>query len=229
MAINARANEQMGITLPPGWVFEYPKNQEKYSAQTIPSIQYHDTKIARSMLMQWINLGSQETGSYNLADVQMRVFLEAMQAHCNEIEEVINDEIERLVDYNYNNVETYPTLKAGKVALADVTDVATALNKLANMPVPLVHPDPQIEDFLRDSMGLPAAPQSVVEATNPTAEATPERPETQPASHEDAQSANKSGTPAPEAPAALSELATEIRLWREAMDAVGRGERHRRG
>lgn len=177
---NLRANESMGATLPPGWKLEYANMREKGAAPIQQAIDHHDLMIARSVLGQFLNLGASGHGAYNLDNSQKMTLLAALQAECEYIEDVINsDAIPRLVDYNYDGVENYPKLKASKLIAQEIDLLAEALEKLANIPNnALIHPDAELEDFLRNAYGLPKAPVSVVEANNPTAPSNPERPET---------------------------------------------------
>lgn len=176
---NMRANESMGVTLPPGWTIEYMRNWEKYDATIQPAIDHHDVMIARNILGQFINLGSTETGAFALDASQKATFLSALQAVCEYIQDVINDDaIPRLVDYNFADVAVYPKLKASKVLAQDFDQIAKALNQLAShVPTPYIHADPELEDFLRNELGLPKAPKSVIEAYNPTSPATPDQPD----------------------------------------------------
>lgn len=191
---NMRAHEQMHVTLPPGWEVEFPKNNEKYAAQTLESIQYHDIMIARNVLCQFLNLGSTETGAYSLDRSQVATFLASLQAVCEYIEDVINnDAIRRLVDYNYDHVEKYPKLKCSKLTAQNTEALAESLSKLmVNSKVPLLNPDPALEDFLRQQFGVPSAPKSQVDTTDPGSPTNQERPENpeREDDHSDAQSAN---------------------------------------
>ncbi len=207
---NMRVNESMGVTLPPGWDLMYPKNFAKWASQVMPSIQYHDTMIARNVLAQVINLGSQETGSFALGETLLSIFLRSLQTNAKYIEQVISlDAIPKLVDYNFENVSVYPKLKCSRIQ-ADVTILSDALQKLVNMPTPLLTPDAETEDFLRSELGLPQAPSGEIEGRNPT------KPQ---------QSAKASEHQARLLQEAMSQL--------QAMDAIERGvrspERHRHG
>lgn len=167
---NLRANEQMGVTLPPGWGLEYTRNWEHTDTAVQPAIDHHDVMMARSVLAQFVNLGSTETGAYALDASQKATLMSALQAECEYVEDIFNnDAIPRLVDYNYADVAGYPKLKFSKVLAQDFDAIAGALQKLMNMPTPAIHPDLEMEDFLRNEMGLPKAPRSVVEGYNPTA------------------------------------------------------------
>lgn len=180
IAQNMRVNEQMGVTLSPTMDLEFPKNQQKYAAQTLPTIQYHDVMIARNALCQFINLGSTETGAYSLNESQVATFLESLQAVCEYIEDVINiDAIRRLVDYNFDHVAVYPKLKASKLVAQNLTVLADALSKLVQGQTALLTPGPELENFLRDSYGVPLEQPTAVDATNPGSPATPDRPQNQ--------------------------------------------------
>lgn len=253
MLQNIRANEQMGLTLPPGWGFDYGNahgsSRGGPGSQLQPSIEHHDLMIARNVLGQFMNLGSDSTGSYALASTQVDMFLNALQATCEYIEDVVNlDAIPRLVDYNYDGVSVYPKLKCSKLALQDIQGIATVLKNLAGQQ-PLITAGPELEDWLRTELGVPSAPQSPIENQNPSDEsdlgsgedqesstvqgkAAPESPET-PEDEEDAEGV-VSG-PAGDSGAGMSEGMreglSEARLLREALsaayglDAVERGLR----
>jgi hypothetical protein len=214
---NIRANEQMGVTIPMEWEFDFPRNQQKYAAQTLPTIQYHDVMIARAALAQHLNVGSSEVGAYNLADAQIKVFEQAVQADAKLIEEVINQTaIRRLVDYNFENVEVYPRLKCGKVSLTDISMIAQALQQMVGAQ--LIHPTPELEDALLDAFGLPKGTPSPVTATNPTSPTTPDQPTAaQPQANNEGQlKPSDAGSQNAAAGAALA----ESRLLREALDVA---------
>lgn len=219
---NIRANEMGGVTLPHDFNLEFPKNMQKYAAAIMPSIQYHDIMIARNVLAQFVNLGSTETGAYALDASQKSTFLSALQAECEWIEDTINaNAIKQLVDYNFDGVEGYPKIKCSKVLADDFDKISTALQILGGAG--FIHPTPETEDMLRDMLGLPSAPLSEIEATNPTAPSTPDRPDTQPGNHSDQAPVNKNGVAGDSAPAqaaAALSVVEETRLLREALEAV---------
>ena len=189
---NARVNELMGVTLPPHWTFDYPRNQQKYSAQVQPAIQYHQAQMARNILADFLQSTTTGTGSYAQTSARIDFFLLALQSICEYIEDVVNTEaIPQLVDYNFVGVAVYPKIKASKLTSTNVTEVAQALQQLAQGQ--FVTPDPETEDWLRDLMGMPAAPRSEVQTTNPGSPATPDRPDTQPDDYSDEESQNDNG------------------------------------
>lgn len=202
---NLRANESMGVTLPFGWKIGYIPGSEHYAGHALKSIEHHDVMIARSVLAQFINLGSGETGTYNLAVDQRQDLLESLQAEAEYIEDVFSaDLIPQLVDFNFSDVEGYPRIKASKLAQADITDLTDAISKLKARDANFLTPDAELEDWIRDQFGMPKAPKSLIAGTNPTAPTTPPRPDAQPGQsgdHASAESAPVEGKRAPDSPA----------------------------
>jgi hypothetical protein len=77
-----------------------------------------------------------------------------LTAVAQQIADVINRFlIPEIVDLNFN-VETYPKLKFKKLGGVDYDKFATTLSTLTGSD--LLKPDENIEDFLRESMDLPA-------------------------------------------------------------------------
>lgn len=245
---NLRANESMGVTIPPDWHIGYIPNSEHYQGHAMKSIEHHDVMIARSVLAQFLNLGSTETGTYNLAVDQRQDLLESLQAESEYIEDTFNaDLIPQLVDFNFASVEGYPRIKCSKLAQADITELTDAISKLKARNANFLTPDPELEDWVRDQFGMPKASRSLIAGANPTSPTTPQRPDAQPgqpSDHTDAESTPVAGKRAPEsnegAPdtggasgggdaTQASELVAETRALREAlsiiagMDATERG------
>jgi 2'-5' RNA ligase len=206
---NLRANESMGVTLPPNWTINYIAGSEHYAGHALKSIEHHDVMIARSVLAQFLNLGSAETGAYALATDQRQDLLESLQAESEYIEDVFSaDLIPQLVDFNFADVEGYPRIKCSKLAQADIVELTDAISKLKARDANFLTPDPELEDWVRDQFGMPKASKSAIAAANPTAPTTPGRPNAQPgqpSDHADAESAPVVGKKAPVAEDASGE------------------------
>jgi len=238
IASNMRANELMGVTLPPGWDLEFPKNQQRYAANALEAIQYHDTMMSRRALCQFLDLGSKETGSYALADSQVQTFLMAQQTTASYIEDVISsDAIPRLVDYNFANVEGYPKLKASRLQ-SDIKVISDALKAVLGQNA-LLTPYPELQSWFADQLGIPAPPEGEndITATNPTKPTNPDQPE-QPAQtkQDDAGTKQVQGAPVDDGGnvgnilSEVTALHESVQLLHEsftAIDAVERGEDHR--
>jgi hypothetical protein len=132
--------ELMGVTgnLPSGFIRQ--------------AIEYHDKQMALSALAHFLNLD--RGGSYALASVQESTFSQGVQ----EIAETIRDTaqahiVEDLVDVNWGPDEPCPLLTVDEIgSRQDAT--AAALQMLVTAG--LLTPDPQLEAFERQQMGLPA-------------------------------------------------------------------------
>src|SRR5262249_37587287 len=119
---NVRANEQMAVVLPHDWTFEYPKMMQNRAEAILPAIQYCDVMMARAFYAQWINLGSTETGAYNLDASQKRTWLMALQAVADYISDTITSAaIRPLVNYNFGEQAVYPKLCCAKLLAQDLT------------------------------------------------------------------------------------------------------------
>lgn len=127
---------------------------------TLSSIEHHDVMIARSILAQFINLGSTETGSYALSEDQSSFFLMALQAVANQITDVMNTyAIRPLVDVNWGPQEEYPRLTYSKLEQRDLATYGDAIQKLLNSGAIVV--DEGLRDTIRDMYGLPEEPDTV--------------------------------------------------------------------
>ncbi len=162
------------------------------------SIEHHDLQIARSILAQFMTLGSGSTGSFALSEDQSSFFLMALKAMGKNICNVINRyAIREMVDYNWE-VTKYPKLTVSDLDSYDVSKMAEALTKMVTAGI--IIPDEYIETELRRKMHLPAShtprPEKVAAAT---VEAPPEEP------------VNDAGTEDTEEPTNLKEK--RLKLW----------------
>ena len=116
------------------------------------AIEYHDKQMALAALAHFLNLD--RGGSYALASVQESTFTQGVQ----EVAEWICDTaqchvVEDLVDVNFGVDEACPRLVVDDIgSRQDAT--AASLQMLVNAG--LLTPDPRLEAYERQSMGLPA-------------------------------------------------------------------------
>jgi len=123
----------------------------------MPSIEHHDRMIARSILADFISLGSTDVGSFALSRDKSSFFLMALRSICNNICDTVNRYgIPQLVDYNWN-VEAYPKLTVSGLETRDMEKYAKAIVDLANAGQ--ITQGPEIEDTLRDMLHLPPKPE----------------------------------------------------------------------
>src|SRR5690606_870382 len=126
-------------------------------------LDHHTREILKSVLAQFVDLGSSGVGSYALAKDQSQIFLMALDGTAKLIEEVINHEIQRLVDYNWN-VEEYPTLTHADLGIKDTEALASAIQTLSTAG--MITPDPEMEDYLRKTLKLPEKPEELKDVDN---------------------------------------------------------------
>jgi hypothetical protein len=168
---NLRSGEQAFVVMPGpkadtmdaevaqehGWTLEILGHKQTESSDTKPSLEYHSDKIAAALLAEFMRLGQggASGGSRAVGQVQQNPFLQAAEALSSVVESVVNDGlVTRMVALNFE-VEGPP-----KLVMSLVDD--TSLNELAEYVSALVekgalHPDDELEDFLRDRADLPPA------------------------------------------------------------------------
>ena len=95
-----------------------------------PIIKRYQHDIARSMLSEFLLLGSQG-GSYALSKSKTDLFLRALESYIQAITDVLNKQlVERLWELNGLNYNLMPTIKAGDVAKHDLREIAGFLRNL---------------------------------------------------------------------------------------------------
>ncbi len=121
-----------------------------------PSIEMQTDKVAAAFIADFMRLGQGQgaAGARATADSQENPFLAACEALAGEIETPLQKLLDRFVELNFDP-ERPPSLK---MSLVD----STSLNELAEFVAKLVekealHPDDELEDFLRKRGDLPPA------------------------------------------------------------------------
>jgi len=147
------AHQKGYISLPTTYTFDV-KGVMGQLHNILGSIEHHDIQITRSILAQFINLGSKEVGSYALSQDQSGFFLMALRAVGKLVCDTMNRyAIRQLVDYNFN-VDAYPKLQVSGLEVRDIGSWGNVIANLVNAGVLL--PDIAIEDELRRALRLPA-------------------------------------------------------------------------
>ena len=122
---NMRADEKGYVIKPPGYEIEFMDMGGNTVKEPKEAIGHHNREIAQSVLAQFLELGSGETGSYALSEDQSTLFLESVEAHANQIVDVFNKyAIPQLIDLNFSNVENYPKLQYSGIARKDIKKLA---------------------------------------------------------------------------------------------------------
>jgi hypothetical protein len=152
LAQGYRAGEKSGGALPYGAHLRLV-GVEGNLPDTLASIRYHDEAIVRSMLAQFLQLGSTQTGSRALGDSFINFFQLALDALSEYYADAATEQVvERIVDLNWGESETAPKLI---VQQADTeTDLPPdSIALLASAGALTL--DDGLETYLRDRYNLP--------------------------------------------------------------------------
>ena len=163
MATNLRGHERAHVIKKTGW--EVEMLDLKASTLKDPSVmlEHHTREILKSVLAQFADLGSKSVGSFALSEDQSTLFLQSLDASAKVIEEIINWEIKKLVDYNWT-VDEYPKLTHADLGIRDFKALSEAIQSLTFANV--LTPDPELEDYMRRVMKLPERPEEIVASSD---------------------------------------------------------------
>jgi phage gp29-like protein len=193
---NLRRNQQEGVVMP----LAYDKQNNKlYDLQLLTSggqrqidtdkvIQRYDTRIAMSVLADFIMVGHEQTGTYSMAESKTDLFITALEAWLDSIAAVINEQaIHPLLRYNGITVEREPQLKPGKVQAEDLEKLGAYLKTLADAGV--LEVTPELQRHVLEVAKLPTPQEDAEEET--------EDPQATPDDTPDDQVTEEAGTTAP--------------------------------
>ncbi len=119
-------------------------------------IQRYDQRISMSILADFILLGHQATGTQALSVSKIELFISSLSAWLDAITEVFNSYgIPRLIRINGMDETKMPELNYTPPKNIDLGALGTFINQLSGAGAPLF-PDENLENYLRQSAGLPA-------------------------------------------------------------------------
>jgi len=153
------AHEKTGLALPAGWKFTLQGVQGQVR-DLFNSIEHHNVEISRTALAFFMNLGQgHSSGNRALGQELTDFFFLAVQATADQIARTISaTSVRRLVDYNWDGVERYPTLTVSNLRSRNLDQTLTALSQLAQANV--VAPYPELAQHIARELGLPQPPQT---------------------------------------------------------------------
>jgi hypothetical protein len=122
-------------------------------------IRRYESRIAMSVLAEFILLGLDKTGSFALADSKTDLFATSLKAILDQIASVFNnDAIPRLMEMNnIDEPECWPVMTYGDIESQDLDSLSNYVQRLAMSG--LLTPDPTLEDNLREAASLPIMSQ----------------------------------------------------------------------
>ncbi len=154
---NIRRDSLEGIVMPDGWKLELLSTGGERQFDTNKIIERYDTRIAMTVLADFVLLGHQDVGSFALSSNKTHMFAMAICSYLDIICETFNSKaIPQLLAMNgdhFGDVTDYPTLTHGDVEDTDIGPLGDFLSKMTTAG--LIVPDEEIEDYLREVSGLP--------------------------------------------------------------------------
>ena len=146
-----------GIVLPAEWDLKLLSTGGKRNFDTNATIDRYDTRMAMTVLADFVLLGHQKVGSFALSDNKTEMFSLAIGAFLDIICEEFNKKaIPYLVDMNgeqFGGITDYPKLVHGDIETQDIGKLGDYIQKMTGIGV--LQPDAGLEDFVRQQAGLP--------------------------------------------------------------------------
>lgn len=157
MVRNIRRDEMEGVVLPHGYKFELLSTGGTRQFDTNVIINRYDTRIAMTVLADFIILGHEKTGSWALSSDKTELFAVAIGAFLDIICETFNSQgIPTLIDMNgqhFSGITAYPKMTHGDIEDADITKVSAFIKDMTGIGV--LVPDDGLEDYIRQVGHLP--------------------------------------------------------------------------
>ncbi len=154
---NIRRDEMEGVVLPHGYELELLSSGGNRQFDTNAIIDRYDTRIAMTVLADFIFLGHQQTGSFALSSDKTELFAVAIGAFLDIICQTFNSQgIPALIDINgqhFAGITDYPKMMHGDIEDADITKVAAFIKDMTGIGV--LVPDDGLEDYIRQVGHLP--------------------------------------------------------------------------
>ena len=158
---NIRRDEAEGILLPAVFdangnrLYEFKLLSSSGTRQfdTSRVITRYDTRIALTVMADFLLLGQQKQGSYALSDTKSKMFYQSLMSLLDNIAETINTQaVPELFELNGWERDELPYLAHGKAEPVNLEALGNFLERLTNMGMVL---DDRLENHLRGIADLP--------------------------------------------------------------------------
>lgn len=157
-----RTAEEAGFTIPEGITLSILEGKNS-AVNAMPLLEHHDTLIAKSLLAQFLQLGtlsSSSSGSYALGNTMVGMFVMGLTSIADYIAGEIQRDIEELVAWNFGKDAPVPKLAHGVLQVDSAAERMTAIAALGAGH--LLNPDESLENALRKMMGVPPIPEAAL-------------------------------------------------------------------
>lgn len=163
MVRNIRRDSAEGIVLPYGFKLELLSTGGTRQFDTNKIIDRYDTRMAMTVLADFIFLGHQQTGSFALSSNKTELFAMAIGSFLDIICETFNSQgIPRLLDMNsehFKGMTDYPKLVHGDIEDQDIEKLAKYIKEMTGIGI--LVPDDELEDYVRQAGHLPERTKKV--------------------------------------------------------------------
>jgi hypothetical protein len=156
-----RNDENKGALIPPKWEFEVLGSPGERQFDLNDTINRIDKRMTMSILMPWLMLGMDRTGSYAQSKNQTDLFFLSLCGWGDMIADVINRfAINPLIGRNpkFSSLKKKPQLAPARIGIPDLDVIANYVSKLAK--VGGFENDDQSQEYFRTLMRIKEAPDS---------------------------------------------------------------------
>jgi hypothetical protein len=164
LVTNVRRDEAEGLLLPSVFdehgnrLYEFKLLSSSGTRQfdTSRIITRYDSRIALTIMADFLLLGQQQAGSYALSETKARMFYQALTSVLDNIAETINSQaVPTLIELNpWWDITEPPYLGHGKIELPNLETLGSFIERLVNAGMQ-VFPDERLENHLRGLAALP--------------------------------------------------------------------------
>jgi hypothetical protein len=166
---NMRANEHAFVIIPDGYEIGFMDMKASTTRDPSNSLAYHSREIMKSVLAQFLELGSTSGGgtggSRALSQDHSALFLQSEETAARWICDTMKDPIKELVDFNFPGVEKYPELDFEGITREDVAALVSAYGSLKNSGA--ITAQDADEASFREKLGLPELDETGIREEEP--------------------------------------------------------------
>jgi len=157
LVCNIRRDENEGVVLPHGWDLSLLSTGGRRQIDTNAIISRYDQRIAVTLMADIIMMGSEGIGSFALAGVKRGMLGAALDSLTHSVADVLNQHsVPRLFRLNaFPGITGYPKIVPGEVVTPNLNELARLIQALAGAKMPLF-PDENLEEYLREIVGMPS-------------------------------------------------------------------------
>jgi hypothetical protein len=172
MVQKIKADENQGVVIPSelnsdgkptGYKLRLLNSGGRRPADADAVIKRYESRIAMTMLSEFLLLGSDKVGSFALSSDKTDLFAVGLGTLLDVRDEVFNtDGIPELVALNGWPIELSPTLHHGDIETPNLAELAAYISSTVGTGV--ITPDDKLEEFAREAAGMPQADVSTERA-----------------------------------------------------------------